>query len=292
MVLLMASHAIGTASHGVALDSMPCHAMPWVAPGQPPQQQPQPLRYSMATPRNVNTRDIPMSTAPRVRVRVRVSRNALEVRGSFRGKSSNVLPQVVPRQCHGMSRKNTVMCIPLVVAPKLPCSFLIPFLAHAAKSFSNSGDRGSQLAPAYIALAASALATPDPATRSSAHVVLTYLLRLPATYLHDLAHRRPGQGFGEGASRSKRVHRDIVQQTCLSQKGLQGKRLFGLRRRVENPRPPSVVTTGETYLAAKSHPIHCTAEMYAVTTRHAHVSGHSLAANTTTASIDGRFLPN
>ena len=66
-----------------------------------------------------NPRGTTVSTAPRVgvrvrvrvRVRARVPWYAGEVRGSFRCMPWKVLPQVVPRQCNGMSRKITIMCI-------------------------------------------------------------------------------------------------------------------------------------------------------------------------------------
>ena len=66
-----------------------------------------------------NPRGTTVSTAPRVGVRVRVRVGvrarvpwyAGEVRGSFRCMPWKVLPQVVPRQCNGMSRKITIMCI-------------------------------------------------------------------------------------------------------------------------------------------------------------------------------------
>ena len=61
-----------------------------------------------------------------------------------------------------------------------------------------------------VALAAFSLASVDPTTRSSTDVVLCYCLRLSTTYFHDIVHRRPGQGFGEGASHSNGVHRDMV----------------------------------------------------------------------------------
>ena len=52
-----------------------------------------------------------MSAAPRVRVRVPYF--AVEVRGRFRGKPWKVLPQVVPRQFHGIiSRRRTIMYTP------------------------------------------------------------------------------------------------------------------------------------------------------------------------------------
>ena len=54
------------------------------------------------------------------------------------------------------------------------------------------------------------------------------------------------------------------------------------------PRLPSTVTTGKRYPAVKSHPIHCTDEMYAVIARHAQTTGQSRSANTSTASLEAR----
>ena len=59
---------------------------------------------------------------------------------------------------------------------------------------------GRQRKPAKVrvALATFSLATLDPATRSSADVVLCHCLSLQTTDFHYLVHRRPGQGPGEG----------------------------------------------------------------------------------------------
>ena len=76
--------------------------------------------------------------------------------------------------------------------------------------------------PASVPLAAFSLATLDPATRRSADVVLCYCPRLLTTDFHDLVHRRPGQGSGEGTTHSKGVHHVMVRQAHLSQNGLQG----------------------------------------------------------------------
>ena len=81
------------------------------------------------------------------------------------------------------------------------------------------------------------------------------------------------------------MHLDIVRQAFPPKLGLKVERSFGLQRRAENPRPPSVVTTGEICLAVKSHPARCAADMYAVIARHAHVSEQPLSANNMTASL-------
>ena len=97
-----------------------------------------------------------------------------------------------------------------------------------------------------VALTAFSLATLDPATRSSADVVLCYCFRLPTTvfFFNDLVHRRPGQGSGEGASHSKGVHREMVRQARFSRKGLQGSG-HSTAEGGREPRPPSVVATGK-----------------------------------------------
>ena len=63
--------------------------------------------------------------------------------------------------------------------------------------------------------------------------------------------------------------------------------------RGREPRPPSVVTTGKRCPAVKSYPIRCAADMYAVTTRQAHVPRQTRSANTPTASLECRRVsPN
>ena len=98
---------------------------------------------------------------------------------------------------------------------------------------------GRQRKPASVrvALAAFPLATLDPATRSSADVVICYGLRLPTTDFHDLIHRRPGQGSGEGATNSKGVHREMARQARLSQMDLQGNAHTGCGEGPKIPAP-------------------------------------------------------
>ena len=70
-----------------------------------------------------NPHGTPMPTAPRVRVRV--PWYAVKVRGRFRGILWKVLSQVVPRPCHGISRKISSIYIPRVLAKgrDLGCGF-------------------------------------------------------------------------------------------------------------------------------------------------------------------------
>ena len=145
----------------------------------------------------------------------------------------------------------------VLALPKLPYSSCLNPVSHRLrKSFSNSGDRGSRLVSVRVALAACSLATPDPATRSSADVVLCYYcLRLPTTHLQDLVHHRPG-------------HRDLVRELptrkeCIVTRfGRPAFHKWTCKEAVirdseggREPRPPSVVATGKVCPAVKSHPI-------------------------------------
>ena len=110
---------------------------------------------------------------------------------------------------------------------------------HMLRNLLIKFERQRNPASVGVALAALSFAIPDPATRSSADVVVCDLLRLATTYLHDLVHRRPGQGSREGASHSKGVHREIVWQACFPQiNGRAGERSFGSRKGAENPGYP------------------------------------------------------
>ena len=95
-----------------------------------------------------------------------------------------------------------------------------------------------------IALAVFSLAILDPATRSSADVVLCYCLRLLTTDFHDLVHRRLGQGSGEGSTHSKGVYRELVRQARLSQMGQQRSGHTGCGEGPRTP-PPSRRNRGE-----------------------------------------------
>ena len=117
------AHGIPWHPHGISWRGVGCHRTPWHTTGgsstwQPPRQPPQhPSRHSMATPRLVMPtptvpqclRHLPRYCRVMVRTRVRVPWYAVEVCGRFRGMQWKVLPQVVARQCHGMSRKRAIM---------------------------------------------------------------------------------------------------------------------------------------------------------------------------------------
>ena len=84
----------------------------------------------------------------------------------------------------------------------------------------------------------------------------------------------------------------MARQARLLQMDLQGSGHTGCGEGPKTP-PPSVVTTGERCPTVKSHPIRYAADMYAVTTRLAHVSRQTRSANTTISSLEARsVLPN
>ena len=63
-----------------------------------------------------------------------------------------------------------------------------------------------------------------------------YRLRLPATNLHDLVHRRLGQKCAGGASHAKGMHHEVVLQLCRPEiNGLAGWPSYGLLKEADGP---------------------------------------------------------
>ena len=83
-------------------------------------------------------------------------------------------------------------------------------------------------------------------TRGGPDFGLCCRLRLPATSLHDLVHRRPGQKCAGGAFYAKGMHHEVVQQLCRRQiKVLAGRPSYGLLKEVDGPGKPFSRNHGE-----------------------------------------------
>ena len=81
-------------------------------------------------------------------------------------------------------------------------------------------------------------------------------LRLPATSLYDLVHRRPGQKCAGGAFYAKGMQHEGVPQLCRPQtNGPAGRPSYGLLKEVGGTGNLSVETTGNGCPAVRSDPI-------------------------------------
>ena len=91
-------------------------------------------------------------------------------------------------------------------------------------------------------------------TRGGPDFVRCCRLRLPATSLPDLVHRRPGQKCSGGAFYVKGMHHEVVQQLCRPQiNGLAGRPSYGLLKEVDGTGNLSIEKPGTG--ARRSRPI-------------------------------------
>ena len=83
-------------------------------------------------------------------------------------------------------------------------------------------------------------------TRSDSDLVLCCRVRLPATSLHYLVHRRPGQKCAGRAFHAKGMHHEVVHQLCRRQIiGLAGRPSYGLLKEVDRTGKPFGRNHGE-----------------------------------------------